>query len=345
MKRRALLQAFALAPLLFAGSRLLAMPAQRVLRLGEPKGTPQRVFAAGAPAAVLVAAIAPQRLLGWPMRVSPSALAQLPTALRGLPMVGRLAGRGSTVSLERLLELQPDLVLDAGDFDASYRDSAERVWQQTGIPVELVAGRLPDHPAQLRHVGKLLGVTARGEAQAQAAEAQLALVREVLAVLPATSRPTVYYGRGSDGLESGLSGSINTEVIEFCGGRNVAAAAGKGGLARVSLEQLLAWDPDMILTQDAAFAASAAQDARWRSLRAVREGRLHCAPSLPFGWLDGPPGVNRLPGLPWLLSRLHPGASPALAPAALRTRINALHQLLWDQPLPADIARSLDGRQ
>lgn len=345
MKRRALLQAFAFAPLLLAGAELLAMPAQRVLRLGAAKATPRRVFAAGAPAAVLIAAVAPERLLGWPMQVSPLALAQLPAALRDLPMVGRLAGRGSTVSLERLLALQPDLVLDAGDFDANYRDSAERVWQQTGIPIELVAGRLADHPAQLRHVGKLLGVAARGEALAQAAESQLALVREVLATRPAASRPTVYYGRGSDGLESGLAGSINTEVIEFCGGRNVATAAGKGGLARVSLEQLLAWDPDVILTQDAAFAARAPQDPRWRSLRAVREGRLHCAPVLPFGWLDGPPGVNRLPGLPWLLSRLHPGTLPALAPAALRIRISALHQLLWSKPFPDEIARSLDTRQ
>ncbi|HEL3817020.1 TPA: ABC transporter substrate-binding protein [Stenotrophomonas maltophilia] len=343
MRRRALLQAFALAPLLAAGAELLAMPAQRVLRLGAPKATPRRVFAAGPPAAVLLAAMAPERLLGWPMKVSPDALAQLPAVVRTLPVVGRLAGRGSTVSLERLLAMQPDLVLDAGDFDASYRDSAERVWKQTAIPFELIAGRLPDHPAQLRHVGRLLGVAARGEALAQAAEAQLALVREVLAARPEAARPSVYYGRGSDGLESGLSGSINTEVIEFCGGRNVAAGAGAGGLARVSFEQLLAWDPDVILTQDAGFAAHAAQDPRWRALRAVREARLYCAPVLPFGWLDGPPGINRLPGLPWLLSRLHPGATPALAPAALRGRISALHQLLWGQPLPTALARSLQA--
>ncbi|MDT9156038.1 iron ABC transporter substrate-binding protein, partial [Escherichia coli] len=82
--------------------------------------------------------------------------------------------------------------LDAGDFDANYRSSAERVWQQTGIPIELVAGRLPDHPAQLRHVGRRLGVAARGEALAQAAEAQLALVREVLATRAPDARPTVY---------------------------------------------------------------------------------------------------------------------------------------------------------
>ncbi len=343
MKRRALLQMLALAPVLAAGNGLVqAMPAQRVLRLGAPAGTPRRVFAAGPPAAVLIAALAPERLLGWPMRVSPEALDQLPAPLRSLPVIGRLAGRGSTVSLERLLAMQPDLVLDAGDFDDNYRSSAERVWQQTGIPIELVAGRLPDHPAQLRHVGRLLGVAARGEALAQAAEAQLALVDEVLAARPVDTRPTVYYGRGSDGLESGLAGSINTEVIAFCGGRNVAAAAGSGGLARVSMEQLLAWDPDVVLTQDAAFAAGAPQDPRWRSLRAVREGRLYCAPTLPFGWLDGPPGINRLPGLAWLLARLHPGAVPALAPAALRARIDDLYRLLWGQWLPADIARALE---
>lgn len=343
MKRRALLQALALAPLLAAGNGpLRAMPAQRVLRLGEPRGVPARVFAAGAPAAVLIAALAPERLLGWPMQMAPEALALLPAPLRARPVIGRLAGRGSTVSLERLLAMQPDLVLDAGDFDANYRSSAERVWQQTGIPIELVAGRLPDHPAQLRHVGRRLGVAARGEALAQAAEAQLALVREVLATRAPDARPTVYYGRGGDGLESGLAGSINTEVIEFCGGRNVAAAVGSGGLARVSLEQLLAWDPDVILTQDAAFAASASQDPRWRSLRAVRSGRLHCAPTLPFGWLDGPPGINRLPGLAWLLARLHPGATPALAPAALRARIDALHRLLWGSRLPAGIADALE---
>ena len=162
MRRRALLQAFALAPLLVASAGLLAMPAQRVLRLGAPKATPKRVFAAGPPAAVLLAVVAPERLLGWPMKVSPDALAQLPAVLRMLPVVGRLAGRGSTVSLERLLAMQPDLVLDAGDFDANYRDSAERVWKQTAIPFELIAGRLPDHPAQIRHEGRLNRAAARG---------------------------------------------------------------------------------------------------------------------------------------------------------------------------------------
>ena len=343
MNRRALLLALASAPVLAAASRIaMPLPANRVLRLGSSGPVPRRVFAAGAPAAVLMAALAPERLLGWPMRVSEPALAQLPPVLARLPHVGRLAGRGSTVNLEKLLALQPDLVLDAGDFDATYRSSAEQVWKQTGIPFELVAGRMAEHPAQLRHVGRLLDVPARGELLATAAEAQLALVARVLRKVPVGSRPRVYYGRGSDGLESGLSGSINTELIELCGGLNVVAAAGAGGLARVSPEQLLAWDPDVILTQDTGFAARAKQDPRWNNLRAVREGRLHCAPNLPFGWLDAPPGINRLLGIGWLLARLHPGVDPALSTQTVRDNTARLYQQLWARPLPSTLATEIE---
>jgi iron complex transport system substrate-binding protein len=133
------------------------------------------------------------------------------------------------------------------------------------------------------------------------------LVRAVTAGLGEQARPRVYLGRGANGLETGLAGSINVEVIEYAGGRNVAAQAGRGGLTRVSMEQILAWDPEVILTQEAGFAERVRQDPLWRGVSAVRSGRVHCAPVLPFGWLDGPPSVNRLIGVRWLLEKLHPG--------------------------------------
>jgi iron complex transport system substrate-binding protein len=96
---------------------------------------------------------------------------------------------------------------------------------------------------------------------------------------------------------------VNGESIEAACGINVARGAG-GSLARVSREQLLAWAPDAIVTQYPEFHALAARDAFWRRLPAVREGRLLLAPAHPFGWLDGPPSVNRLIGVRWLYSRL-----------------------------------------
>ncbi len=272
-------------------------------------GAVRKVFAAGPPAGVLVAALAPGKLLGWPITLGDEARALLGPGLRALPHLGRLSGRGSTMPLERLLQLQPDLVVDAGTADATYVSGVRRVSEQTGLPTLLVQGRIAEHAAQLREVGRLLGVAARGEQLAAMADDALALAARVRAAVAPAQRPRVYFGRGTDGqgLETGLEGSINVELIDFCGGRNVAAAAGRGSLARVSLEQVLAWDPEVIVTQDPVFARRALADPLWRDVAAVRARRVHCAPLLPFGWLDGPPGVNRLIGVRWLVQHLYPG--------------------------------------
>jgi len=38
-----------------------------------------------------------------------------------------------------------------------------------------------------------------------------------------------------------------------------------------------------------------------------RRGRVHLPPRAPFGWIDEPPGVNRLLGIQWLVATLYPG--------------------------------------
>lgn len=259
----------------------------------------QRVFAAGAPAAVFVHALAPDKLLGWPWALPSSALDMLAPAARKLPLLGRLAGRGSTLPLERLLALKPDFILDVGTVDAHYRSTAERIHQQTGVAYVLVDGRLVDSARQLRQGGELLGVGARAQILADYATASL---KECT---PTDNMPSVYLARGSDGLETPLPGSINGECIPAACARN--AARGPGGLARVSREHLLDWAPDAIVTQYAEFAALVARDPFWQSLPAVRAGRFHLAPDSPFGWLDGPPSISRLLGVRWLHQRLHGG--------------------------------------
>ena len=309
-------------------------------RLPAPASV-QRVFAAGTPAGVLVAALAPRKLLGWPMQLGAPARKLLGPVPAALPFLGRLSGRGSTVSMETLLQLQPDLILDAGTADATYVSGARRVSDQTGLPTVLVQGRLAEHAAQLREVGQLLGVPGRAEKLAAHADATLALAAQVRASVPLAQRPRVYYGRSADGLETGLDGSINLEVLDFAAGRNVAAAAGKGSLTRVSLEQILAWNPEVIVTQEPEFARRVRSDPLWRSLPAVQNGRVHCAPVLPFGWLDGPPGINRLIGVHWLLARLHPTHPAVRAQEALPLAVQRFYRLFYGAELSLAAAGQL----
>lgn len=327
------------APLGLGLSAAVASNASLMRRFGPTPGAIRRVFVAGPPAAVLLTCLAPERLLGWPMPLSDPARALLPVVVRDKPVLGRLAGRGSTVNVEALLAQQPDLILDAGTADATYASTAQRLAEQTGLAYALVDGRLADTPAQLREVGRLLGVDARAQRLAAFAEETLAGTSSV--GRSGASRSAVYLARSADGLETATVGAINGEIIEAAGGRNVAAT-GRSGVVRVSMEQVLGWAPDWVLTQDLNFFRRAQQDAVWRALPAVREGRLLLAPSLPFGWIDGPPGVNRLLGVAWLAARLR-GQSGA-ADKALHTAIR-FHTLFYGVAPELDMVRAwLDGR-
>ena len=278
----------------------------------------ERVLAAGPPAAVLLYALAPGRMIGWPRAPSPEERPFLTPAAAALPATGRLTGRGGTANIEAVLALRPDLIVDVGSTGPTYASLADRVQAQTGIPYLLLDGSFSRTPETLRTLGRLIGAEAEGEALAAESETILKAVAQAVAAVPEGRRPRVYYARGPRGLETGVAGSINTEILEAAGGRNVATATGTGGLTTVSPEQVLAWDPDVIVALDPAFAAGAAADPLWRSLRAVREGRVHAVPVLPFGWVDAPPGVNRLIGLRWLAGLFHPDKFPQPLAEAVR---------------------------
>ncbi|WP_156389545.1 iron ABC transporter substrate-binding protein [Methylobacterium sp. Leaf465] len=279
---------------------------------------PARILAAGPPASVLLYTLAPDRMVGWIRSPTPEEKPFLAPATRDLPVTGRLTGRGGTANVEAVLGLKPDLILDVGSTAPTYVSLADRVQAQTGIPYVLLDGHFEKTAESYRRLGALLGLESAAADLAGASEAAMADVARVIATVSEARRPRVYYARGPKGLETGLGGSINVELLGVVGARNVAAAAGPGGIATVSPEQVLAWDPDVILTQDAGFRRGIAQDPLWSGLRAVRAGRVYQVPALPFGWFDAPPGANRLIGIRWLAQVLYPDLFPTGLKAATR---------------------------
>ena len=293
-----------------------------------------RVFAAGPPASTLLYALAPQDMIGWNRSPRPAELPFLLPAVRGLPELGRLTGRGDTLNLETLLAAKPDLIVDYGTVDDTYRSLADRVQAQTGIPYVLIDGRFSNAPAALRLLGGILGVPERGEALAAAAEATFAEVDRVLAAVPEAKRPRVYLARGPEGLETGSRGSINTEIIERAGAANVAEGSReKGGLVHASPEQVIAWAPDTVITLDRAFSNGVGSMPAWAPVPAVARGRVFLAPGLPFGFIDAPPSVNRLVGLTWLTHTLF----PAQARGDLTGQVRDFFRLFY-QVDPSDAA-------
>jgi len=268
-----------------------------------------RVFPAGPPAAILLYALAPDILLGWPRANRPEECQFMLPDVCTRPEVGRLTGRGNTANLEVVLALKPDLILDVGATSGTFVSLASRVQEQTGIAYALLDGRFEAVAATYRKLGELTHRQAAAEELARYVDETMATIKSRVDKIPDSGRPRVYYARGPRGLETGLGGSINVETIEFLGARNVAAERG-GGLANVSIEQVLLWDPEVIITIDRDFASSVRTDPVWAQVAAVRTGQVHLSPKMPFGWVDFPPSVNRLIGLWWLAKILYPGKFP-----------------------------------
>jgi iron complex transport system substrate-binding protein len=298
-----------------------------------------RVFPAGPPAAIMLYTLAPDLLLGWPRANRPEECAYMLPDVCAKPEVGRLTGRDNTANLESVIALKPDLIVDIGSTRATFVSLAERVQEQTGIPYALLDGRFASLPPTYEKLGQLIGRVNAGLDFADYCNQTLTVITQRIAFLPREKRPRVYYARGPRGLVTGLGGSINVETIELMA-VNVAGEM-HGGLANVSIEQVLLWNPEVIVTIDRDFAASVRSDPAWSSVSAVKTRRVHLSPKMPFGWVDFPPSVNRLIGLWWLGKILYPDKFPE----DMRELTRDFYTKFYHRtPTDAQIAHVLAGR-
>jgi len=272
----------------------------------------ERVFGSAPPLNVLLHAVAPESMLGLSFPVTDENKAFFPPRLQTLPVVGGIFGMGQQMNPEVVLGLKPDIALA---WKSPFIDQAkiEGAFARIGVPVVFIQlDVLADWPAALRYTGQLLGHEKTAEAQAQYIEQRLAKVSKAVTAIPENKRVKVYYAEGPDGLATDCHRSFHTEAIELAGGYNVYRCEPKDhmGMERISLEQVLTLAPEVIVTQEAGFAATVRSEARWQGVPAVKNGRIYVVPRWPHNWVDRPPSMMRVLGVQWLANLFYPKAYP-----------------------------------
>lgn len=258
----------------------------------------RRVFAAGAPAEVLLYTLVPEKLVGRNHLPAEAALEFMPPEFRHPVRVMRLPDPDDTRNDEELLALKPDVYIDYGDVNADYIRAVSNVQQRTGIPAMLLDGGLERIPDIYRKLGRVLGVSDRGKRLAAEVDGMLAKYRGVLR--KAAQAPRAYIACSADGRIPCLDGDRSGEVAAFLGAINVAGTRDTAPARPVTLDDMKAWNPEVIIAGNEAAAARIRSDEAWQSIRAVAEHRVYAPPALPFAWGPRPPSVNRLMGLIWL---------------------------------------------
>lgn len=300
----------------------------------------KRIYAAQPYTHVLTYMLAPDMLIGHLSILGDKEKRFLRPEAADLPLLGGAPGGGPGVNMETVLAAKPDIVLMKGNAASDPGRAAEK-FAQLGLPVVFVdLEHIDDYPAGIEFFGRLIGREAKAKQLAEHARKVLADVDRVVAAIPADKRVRVYYAESADGLATECDQSFHADAIKRAGGTIVHQCLLKThmGMEKVSLEQIIAYNPEVIVANDPQFEANVYADSRWAVVKAVAERKVWTVPKTPFNWIDRPPSVMRIAGVQWLAHRFYPKAYAI----DLRRELREFHQLyLGVDPAAEDLDKWL----
>lgn len=219
---------------------------------------------------------------------------------------------------EQIAPFQPDLVI----FKTYMRDKVGMPVETLGIPVIYLDLETPDQfYADLRTMGQVFGNSAHAEGLIAMYQANETRISEGLAGIEETEKPSVllleYKNKGGE-----LTFSVppvnylQTVIVERAGGVPVwKEALTDGGWTVVTLEQIAAWDPQIIFIVDyngtaVEVVTGLKQDPKWQAMRAGQTGKIYAFPSDFLSWDQPDPrwGLGEL----WLATRIYPEGFPSV---------------------------------
>jgi iron complex transport system substrate-binding protein len=257
----------------------------------------ERVFAAGAPAEVLLYTLVPDKLTGRNRLPDGDAIEFFPPAYRNPVFIRQLPEVDNPAADAELIALKPDVYVDYGTVHEDYVASIEAVQRRTRVAGILLSGALARIPETYRRLGPALGAAPRGERLASAADALLTKYRGALASSPLR----VYLACSADGFVPCVADESAGEPLAWLGAINVAGTRATAPRRPLTIEEIKASAPHaIVLTGGPGAAARLRANPAWQAIDAVAAGRVYQYPALPYSWGPRPPSVNRLPGLIWL---------------------------------------------
>ena len=268
------------------------------------------VFSTGPVAAIFLYMVAPDKLLGWNYELNDVEKSIILDKYQDLSNFGM----GDAVNYEAVIAANPTIAINSGKINDAMVSDCDALSESLGIPVVAVDNELNNSAEAFRFMGELLGVEDHAEELAQYAE-QVFTDINALSDIPEEKKVSVYFGNGEDSLETAPRGSQHAQILDVINAVNVAdLELGDGSRVQISAEQLLAWDPDVIVVNGEPKAdksgSSAAEDILsnpdYASLKAVQDQKVYGTPNAPFSWVDRPAGPNRLIGMRWFSALIYP---------------------------------------
>ncbi|HPS59389.1 MAG TPA: ABC transporter substrate-binding protein, partial [Spirochaetota bacterium] len=196
-----------------------------------------------------------------------------------------------TGNIERMLDLKVDLVLYSPFPGEADKYKAAGIKNACGFSAQKRPRTIEEYSEnfkrQINFFGELLGGDAeeRAEKYSLYFEKKISRIRTIISKIKPEDQPAVYYGgRGGNPLSSQGKASVMHWNTEISGG-NFLTASMDNNFVDVNIEQVYAWNPDIILLSGWCSSIDIVmKNPNWASLRAVKNGRVYLIPEGIFSW-------------------------------------------------------------
>ena len=266
----------------------------------------QKVAVSGPLAQMVVFAIAPDKMVGVANAWDETAQTYFDEKYLSLPLLGQLYGGKGELNLETLLAAAPDVVIDVGEPKGSL---AGGHGCPTGADRHPLFVHIDAYLATMDETYAMLGdlLAMPNEAQGLADYCR-AMYDRVKAIADSVDKANILYITGDEGLNVIAQGTYHAEVIDMLA-NNLAVVdepSSKGTGNEVDMEQILNWNPDVILFAPDSIYDTVADNENWQTITAIQEGNYYEVPFGPYNWMGFPPSVQRLLGMQWMAAVLYP---------------------------------------
>ncbi|AEF86124.1 periplasmic binding protein [Treponema primitia ZAS-2] len=272
----------------------------------EIPGKITKISPSGSLAQMFLLAIAPDLICTVSSAYSPDQAEFVPDYLMNLPVVGQFYG-SRDLNPEEIARIGPDLVIDIGEPKDSIAQDMDAITQSIAIPAIHITATLRSTPQAFRTLGQLLDREEQGEKLALFCEKALSRVDDIVAKA-GNNKKELLYCLGPRGINVLAAGSFHTEVLDWIANNKAVVdnPSSRGSGNETNLEQILLWDPELIIFGPDSVYSSVAADPTWKQLRAIRTGAYYEVPQGPYNWMGTPPSINRYIGMLWLGKILYP---------------------------------------
>lgn len=267
-----------------------------------------RMIPSGDLAQQFLFAIAPDKLIacsgGWTL----DAEQYLAPQYLALQDVGSFFG-SHNLNYEEVAKLNPQIIIDVGETKDSMDESLDQITEKTGIPVVHIQADLDSVADAFLMLGDLLGEEEQGQALHDFCEDAYEKTSQVMeAVDQDGARKTLLYCLGENGMNVLAKDSYQSQIIDMVSDNQavVASPSAKGSGNETDIEQILNWNPEVIIFAPDGYYDYVAEDNVWQPLQAIQAGTYYEVPQGPYNWMGFPPGSNRILGLLWLTDLLYP---------------------------------------